>query len=69
MKIETVKDGWHLEHCPFCGMKAELQALTDKHIHKMLKGYMVQCCYCRAMTGSYLSAGEAVEAWNERVDK
>lgn len=56
-----------LKRCPFCGSKAEIE-------HKrVLETWIVQCsnqsCPASYMIGAdYDTEGEAIEAWNRRVE-
>ena len=51
-----------LKPCPFCGsveVKVHIPYFTDDC-------YMVQCYGCNCNTAIYMTANQAVEAWNRR---
>lgn len=51
-----------LKPCPFCGETARLHYAVDHRWH-------IGCTYCPAyLTRLFLTAEEAAEAWNMRID-
>ena len=59
----TVTDATELKPCPFCG-----ESFIEKTVFTK-SGTALSCAHtgCRAKTGVYHSAKEAVKAWNRRV--
>lgn len=57
----------NLKPCPFCGGKAEL---VDYGLMGRMK--VVQCLVCGARTRTFdpkVTRGNAIEAWNRRVNE
>ena len=49
-----------LKPCPFCGGEAEVRG-TYRTIY-------VCCLWCGAESGEYSDVGQAIRAWNRRVE-
>jgi len=54
-----------LKPCPFCGGNAKLMTYHYQTLGDML---YVTCLSCGNETTGKLTAGEAIAAWNRRVD-
>ena len=46
--------------CPFCGGEADIEGISEIHY--------ISCKNCYAETRTYGSKGEAINAWNKRVE-
>lgn len=57
-----------LKPCPFCGEHKNLN-LTIGSPHYPTMNWQIKCKNCFVSSGWFGTKDEAIEAWNERVDK
>lgn len=59
-----------LQHCPFCGGKAEIKWDSTAELWRERGFYKVYCTDCITVHFNYFfTIDDAIARWNERVDR
>ena len=60
----------NIKKCPFCGGKAEEEMLVETELFATKHDYYfsIKCTRCGIQNKRYKKAGNAIRAWNKRVE-